>query len=254
MQEQQASLFNKEKNMRALLMTKKQQWWWQPDPSRTIFYYDFEDSSNRLADNSWNWNNASWSSYITYTEVWWQNVAQTTQINSWININSAFASSIWTWDFAMSCWIYIIDPWSWRYPLLFWTRYDSNTWWIVIFFDPYNVNGKWNHIVYNDLWTNPRPWSITASTLYNNWHNFVVTRINWTVYCYIDCSLDLTFTDNNSFASSWTWALLSRPTSWAPQSFPALAKWDKFILEKVWWTVDDIVNYYNNTKSIYWIS
>jgi hypothetical protein len=34
--------------------------WWQPDPSRTIFYYDFEQN---LDDSSGNWNNITSSNW-----------------------------------------------------------------------------------------------------------------------------------------------------------------------------------------------
>ena len=227
---------------------------WKPDASRTVWYYDFEDSNNRLKDTSWNNNNLTDWPNINYETVWWQTVAVTTATRWWFNLQSSYAYGIWNWNYTMSCWIYFIDSWAGRYPFFYWTAYTANSWAMQLFFDPKGVNWLWNHIVYNDLWTNLRAWTITASWLYNWWHNIVVTRISWTTYCYIDANLDTSFTDTGSFASSGTWCLLSRQPTWAPQYFNAWAKWDKFILEKVWWTAGTVEKYYNWTKDIYEVS
>lgn len=233
--------------------------WWQPNPSRTIFYYDFEDSNNRLADTSWNNNDATSATYITYSQESWQYVAETTNTSWWIDIPGSYWSTIGTWDFAMSCWVYIENPWSRAYPCLFAVRYD---WWNAnscIWFDPNNTISdsypSWSWVKREFLdGAVCYKWTIDPTTLYNWWHNFVMTRNNWTVTCYIDTNIDISFTETWTFPNAWNWCLLSRPTTWAPQSFPAWAKWDKFILENVWRSQQNVTDYFNQTKSLYGIS
>lgn len=224
--------------------------WWTPDPSRTIFYYDFEDSSDRLKDTSWNNNNATWSGDITYTEVWWQYVALANPYGR-IIVNTAVWGSIWTWDFAISFWMYFISP-GWTTPMIFWISSNDYPYaWPNIFFD---VGWK---ILYRMNATDQQYWTASTSSLYSWWHHIVMTRNNWEVICYCDGNVDASWTDTISTfptQTNQTWWIIGR-ASWSWQHWNnAWAMWDKFILEKVWWSATDVTNYYNSTKSIYWIS
>ena len=81
----------------------------------------------------------------------------------------------------------------------------------------------------------------------------LVTRSSWTVTCYIDWEQDAQFTDNTSLPSScWQNWMLSRPNL-QDQCFSAWAMWDKYILENIAWSADDITSYYNQTKWTYWL-
>lgn len=230
--------------------------WWTPDPSRTIFYYDFEDSSNRLADTSWNGNNATSASGIAYEQVWWQYVATLSSGGGTITINWLYGASIGTWDFTVSFWHYPVQPSSYNYPMMFGMSSNNSPYpWPNIFFDPHNRNGLWNKVIFRITGAAQKASTTSASSLYNGWHHIVMTRNSWVITCYIDANSEVSWTDGTtSFPTSWSnlWVLISRWV-WSSQDFPAWAKWDKFILEKVWWSAADVTNYYNQTKWIYWL-
>ena len=227
---------------------------WKPDPTRTVFYYDFEDSNNRLADSSWNNNNATGATNITYSTVGTQTVAETTAGGGGITIPQNLYGNIGTWDFALSFWLYCIDTTNTQYPMLFWLATLTSPYpWINIFFNPRNAYNMGNATLWRLTWNNSQTGYKTASTLVWWWHHFVMTRNSWTVDCYIDATLDQTFTDNTSLPSyCWQNRMLSRVGN-TSQSFPAWAKGDKYILEKVWWSSQDVTNYYNWTKWNYWL-
>ena len=232
---------------------------WQPDPSRTIFYYDFEDSSNRLKDTSWNNNDAISVSNITYWTVWGQTVAQTTWVvPCGININWNISWSIGTGDFTVSFWTYCVDPWNNNCsPAIFSVFYNASPrTWISIFYNPRNAYSQWDAVLWRLTWSNQKAWTRQASTMNNAWHHFVMTRSSWTVTCYLDGVQDVApYTDNTALPSNnnTQWYLLSRSNE-ASQSFPSWAKGDKYILENVWRTAQEISDYYNLTKWDYWIS
>ena len=228
---------------------------WHPDPTRTIFYYDLEDSNDRLADSSWNNNDAIWTTAITYSQVWNEYVAETTWNPCGITIDGTLWSSIGSWDFAISFWTYFVNPAiSDGYPMLFWMNDPSNKW-PNIFFNPNNAYSMWQAVLWRMQWGSwQHPWSIDATTLLNGWHHLVMTRNSWTLTAYIDWVLDVTWSDSTSFpTTAGVQCLLSRPNDqW--QSFWSWAKWDKFILENVAWSATDVTNYFNQTKWDYWIS
>lgn len=215
--------------------------WWQPDPTRTLFYFEFEDNLNDSSDNH---NDATWSN-LSYIDVWWQKVVQAgTDCN--ISVPQLWAS-IGSWDFALSFWLNPVAPSSWRYPMLFWMWTDTS-YYAYIFYDPLNVTGWWDTILRMVGWSN---YYWTASDLYNWWHHLVMTRISWTVYCYIDKVEVGHFSGNTAFTSGGTSYILSRANAWNTQTWDTPAKADKYILEKVWWSVDDVKDYYDQTKSTY---
>ena len=233
------------------------QWWWQPNPSRTIFYYDFENSSNRLEDTSWNGNNALYASDILYPTVWGQSVAETDSYSWYIQIDWTIGWSIGSGDFAVSFWLYPVDPDS-NCPMIFWLYYnDSPYTWPIIFYDPKGLNRQWDVILFRMSWgsaSNQHPSTTTASSLYNSWHHIVMTRNSWTVSCYIDWALETSWSgDTEAFPTAYADGYVLSRSVWSSQTFTPWAKWDKFILENVWWSASDVADYYNQTKWIYWL-
>lgn len=233
--------------------------WWQPW-ANTIFYYDFENNTN---DSSWNNHNITVFSWMWYETVWWQEVAKVTNASWYIQIDPSWTSWIGSWDFAISFWFYPVTvPWwgTWRYPMLFWI-YDANSpyGWPTIFFDPNDRNGHWDCIYFRMRGNGSsyeHPSTTTASSLYNGWHHVVMTRNSGNVSCYID----------NVLETSWSWDTISFPTSsysaylfsrwdYADQTrWTTWAKADKYIFESKARTVQEISDYYNQTKSLYGIS
>lgn len=217
-------------------------WEWQPDPSRTIFYYDFEQNTN---DSSWNWNNITGSYNITYSQVWWQYVVVAWN-NPSVSTDPSYSASIGTWDFAISFWIYPVHS-STNTPMMFgifsWDRPDYA--WPTIFMDT-------DKTMLVRMTASDQQQTSETLTM-NTWQHIVMTRNSWTVKFYLDSTEILSWSDNTSFAQNHMFAyIFSRWDS--SQRFYSWAMWDKFILENVAWTAQDVVDYFNSTKSLYWVS
>ena len=230
---------------------------WQPDASRTIFYYEFE---NNLDDSSGNWHNITSSTGVWYSTVWWQQVLIATNNVSWLEVSPSWTSGIWSWDFAFSFWLYPVQPSLYHYPMLVGISYNNSPYaWPTIFYDAFNLNGNWDCIFFRMRW-----WSqayehastTTASSLYNSWHHIVMTRISWVVSCYIDWILETSWSgDTESFPTSNYAGRIFARSDYSDQSRGTTgAMTDKFILENVGWTTQEISNYFNRTKWDYWIS
>lgn len=227
--------------------------------ANTLVYYQFEQNLN---DSSGNGYNITTSSDYSFVEVWWQYVVQDEwSIRLWLPY--APFNTIWTWDFAISFWFYPIMPTntSNREPVVLWCSRSASPYiWPWIFYDYYGYGDEWmtnpDKKIY---WRTARwvygLWGLTADYI-NWWHHFVMTRISWTVYCYIDkvlvcqylSSSDISgitnlggFVGNSSNREPQWWG-----TSWA--------KWDSLILENIWWTSQKVSDYFDQTKATYWIS
>lgn len=226
-----------------------------PDPSRTIFYYDFEDSNNRLADSSGNANNARMGLSMKYVLEGQQYVATPYSDSGGIWLTSTIWTGIGSWDFTISFWIYpVLPPTSSYYPMMFGIFSESSPYdWPTIFFDPYGKNSSGDAIKFRMVQWGDHYWNHTASSLVNRRHHIVMTRNDWVISCYIDNKLDTTRNDNTSVpvSSADGWLLSRGRASSIPQYRIRDAKWDKFILENVGRSAADVSNYYNTTKSLY---
>lgn len=212
--------------------------WRQPDPTRTLFYFDFEQS---LSDLSWNWNNPIASSWIWYEEVGWQYVVKNTTSTPYIQMSNSVWNSIS--DFTISFRIYP-KKWSWQWDVLLFWHFNSNSpfAWPNIFY-----MASWPILV-RMTWNNPK---FPCYLLENTRQHLVFTRMNWICYLYLNSVLQLSWEDT----TSRTWSefyIFSRnmPT----QQFKATwTMWDKFIHENIWRTQENVSKYFNKTKSIYWL-
>lgn len=242
--------------------TEKQirpKWEWQPWVN-TLVYYQFEQNLNDSSGNGYNITTASSYSFV---EVWWQYVVQ----DGWsinLRLPSSPINTIWTWDFTISFWLYPIVPTnvSNREPMIF--AFGASTYpfpWPTIFFDYY---GYWDEYVSNPnnkiIWRlerspdNGAAWWV-CSNLVNGWHNLVMSRISGVVKCYVDkeqvCQFSSSTNINNTIDGYFVWAALN----WSPQWWgTSWAKWDSLILENIWWTSQNVSDYFDTTKATYWIS
>lgn len=103
-----------------------------------------------------------------------------------------------------------------------------------------------------ELWNNPySPYQLTGSKTINDWvrHNICVVK-NWTSYTvYVDWVQDTTGT--SSFSISYTNNRVWLHTNGSSIPFNWLI--DNMIIESSVWDSDYITNYYNSTKSNYWL-
>lgn len=179
---------------------------------------------------------------IQFTQVWtitldseWANFGN----KSWLTWDSP---SIISGDFTFSSWINPTTAWTGANIILIgqaypwrWYRYGSNNsaWYI------------WFTLTSVIDWSNGRPFS----ALYWWWHNLVLTRRWTTNTMYVD----------NVVLGSYNWT--STPSStqiivWSHSQDPIInLEWhvNEIIIEWVWRTATDVVNYYNLTKWNYWL-
>ena len=206
-------------------------WTWTPW-ANTVAYYPL-DSTNTVNDMSWNWKTMTnnWATFGTYAGVSCMNT------QSWY-LKRTSCIFTGTWTFTMNFWAY-------RY-------YDSNDYENAIMIwasSGDNSLGAWvyNDKVYTFWWNGDHNSWYTMNT--GKWYNIVVTRTSNTWTIYVDG------------VSRWSWTVSFNPTSWVT----TIGSWfdggskrpwylSEMIMENVCWTSTEVSNYFNNTKSKYWIS
>lgn len=210
--------------------------WWTPWEN-TIAYYPLT-SSTTTSDMSWNSRTLTnnWTTFWTYQ---WVDCAYLTASKkylatptlTWSDIKTISVWAYWNWTFypntstyavLFTYWvlnsntkIYIYDKSDGKLYFEYdWTNYKIST--------PY-VSGAWYNLV------------ITIGTdtkMYINW-NYIWSCNNWTPTNWVLCFW--TFTWNTQSTDTYYWWI------------------SKLILESSIWSATDVSNYYNQTKSNYWL-
>ena len=211
-------------------MVYKKKKWWKPW-ANTLIYYNFEDNIN---DQSWNSRNATSGWTISY----WT----TTQGKKYINLSS---------------WWLVFPNLSYSTPTTFAVRFkqnsssgddwvfDMSTWW----WDGVIMRVRWTQFAtrYPNWWTSKSvsfgtSWSLAVVSCSSSWINYYM---NWN-----STAVWTTTAWNSTYTASWSriW------TEWQSnyERNQDLYVWS-FIIENKAWTVDDYINYYNLTKSNYWL-
>ena len=214
--------------------------------------YEFEPSSSTIAywplnsetlytDQSGNWKNLTnvWTTIWTYQWVscaynnWdknkyaWLNSPLTTS-------NNSFTASLWfysLWDSAN--WQSLIQWWYWQTTQAFNMALNKNVmsvWW----------------------WSNDTSLNVTKI---NQWVHYIITY-NWTtIKAYVNSELVLTVNLNYTIPTSAKTSLMCNyvRTDWAT-SDPLNWYLSNVIVENKVWTVEEVSKYYNQNKSLYWIT
>lgn len=224
-----------------------------PTPKRepwanTMGYYTMDDDIlNHATIGStfpdWDINTAAFST----TRVHWTNTKSlycNGSTYAYLPASSEFA--FWTNDFTISFWVYS-ETTSWQRPWIisnYWNvQADWDYWWRIA--DRMDNN--------NIAWWSAKPttaWSFvderTNISLYNNWwHNVVFTRINWVFYFYVD-NVWKTYSGSptgqiwrNSMIAFWM-----NISDW----YYSKCYLNDVIFENVWWSAQDVSDYYDLTK------
>lgn len=222
----------------------KQEQEWQPWEN-TLLYMEFNDN---LDDETGN--NTMTGSWIDYEIIWNKKCVRLTSISGWISWPWNLMSSVGTWDFTTAFWFYPVGSSDW--PVMFanakstsprnWCQlfmcYDSRRW----------LNNQVSyHMTQTWHWS-----SMSATSLNNSWHHFVFTRINGICYWYIDWQEAFTsWSDNSTLSDVNSLYILNRADQSDQQRDSAWVKMSELIVEKQWWTAEEITAYYNLTKSNY---
>lgn len=207
-------------------------WGWQPW-ANTIAYYPLESNVN---DYSWNWYNLS-PTNITYTTLSsWLKVATFNGSSSKATTSSFLNQS---WDFTTSMWFYG-DNITASLAVMRCNAASDSSWRV------WDIHKDVNRIraIMNGGGVSTNEQGFTNNT----WYHMVVTK-EWTTWkIYINTVLKGTAASNYSGSTNMAlWYI-----QYANDRF---WKWyiSKFILEDKARTAQEIADYYNQTKSNYWL-
>ena len=205
---------------------------WKPW-SNTLAYYKFDWNLN---DSSWNSRNFTSNWTVSYwTETWW---GKYIYFNSWAYTNNLSIPYKSDWYTISLCGKYVS-----------WNKY-------LLDFQPSTSASQWNRFQYlssTSLYIGWGSW-ITVPNM-SNWYNMVIVNtgnksklyMNWEYKWYADlASWDTT---SQYFRLNSVWYTNSNYWNYAWPNY----MW-RLIVENKWWTEDEIVNDFNNIKSLYWIS
>lgn len=202
--------------------------YWSPN-ANTIAYFPFEEDQ---LDHSWNWltiNNTLTKETIGYS--------LTQAMSNTFVANSTFIKFVWCWYIVNS-----INSSSYALGILWTTNLGGSVYYA---WNPTSsqrnkiLTYQWSNfsVVWNTDWMSYYNWHYLAFSFYN-WvlyvcKDWVVTvQYNWTPYDYWDCNIGL--------MQKWSWVNFK-------------ITYSNLIAESEWWSEEEIVNYYNKTKSTYWL-
>ena len=220
--------------------------WWQPW-ANTILYYDFEHTSWTTETNlaTWqSWYNGTYSgtptiwtlsSWKKYFNTWWNTYLET---NSWF-------STVNYGNCTVCVWMNVVETWA---KSLFWQSWwDTPSQYWTIFCERLS---NWNYQVeiWKPVWLN-----ITGDSW---WQLLIMTSDGSTLNVYRNgnttpiASKSATAWNANSTKLYVWWAVRYWNTS------PGIwnAYFGSFIVENKVWTTQEMSDYFDQTKSLYWIS
>ena len=204
--------------------------------ANTLLYFPLENNAIDTVNNV-----SLTSSWTTnYTTVWWVKSAEFTKSN-WLYNNNV--NVIPQWDVAKTFSLWLYTKWSnqgWSGIAQIWSAWAWNVFWL------------WNY-----TWTAnlimTRYWSVsnTYTPTLNTWTHIVATYNNSIWKMYANWSLVVTW--NTTAPTSW-YSLYIWQNAW--ETYVAgTYYWNisSVILELWEWTAQDVLDYYNQTKSNYWL-
>ena len=232
---------------------------WAPS-SNTLLYYPL---TSNFVDHMWPW--STWVAHWSVT--FYANPGSTT----WCYVN--WASSVYvTW---MSIWI----NWRSTCTMNVWANFISKTehWNLVWYnsnynhtqpFKLYSSTSSDNKVYINIMrWTSSSDsWSIWMwndwTLLLNSWyHNFCITVDNLVVKFYLDwvnawCGVSWGRADSYTMPRAIaSWSSECQLWRWWYYWSWRTARWyvRDYIVETIAWSEDDVLNYFENTKSNFWL-
>jgi hypothetical protein len=218
--------------------------WWQPWVN-TICYYPLNSTYN-FTDQSWNNRDLSWT--------WWTIQDYNGVSCMYLEWNMYNTSLSWVLtQFTINCY-YNLKTTSDHYFLTFWMKntnwLDTDPWFFMCWDFNWRPNGYGFWVQYCTSNSTFGAISIGTSAssewVLGTWYNWVLTWDGTTIKLYRDWVLLKTqaWTDNSSRDTIFFWF-------WANQTKLYISN---AIIETTVRTDSDVLNYYNQTKSNYWIS
>lgn len=222
---------------------------WKPW-SNTIMYLPLEKDWNDYSGNN---HNLTWSWTPAYTISWW-----TKQVTSF-NGSTLWMINSLSWSYTNYTFNVRAKPTSYSNAHLLWNA-NASSW-------QDNIYLTWCHTSYPIWWNHDfgfqyRVWSWSYTVLYwtanrtlNAWYNFCVIGSSSWVTWYVNGTQIFT-TSASSAIKLVSW----QNDIWWFYRIDQWTKWDyfnwymsEFIFENKTWTAQEISEYYNDTKSKYWL-
>ena len=227
---------------------------WQPW-ANTVLYYSFDNdtastSYDGAGSENWSWYNDSW----TYQDVtigkccslWWA--------SKYMTIPQPFTYP--TDNFTFSMWLAYTDYSSNQSRAIFskWNGGSSSSWaYLMIYQYKGKICGDVPYASGNLFLT----WDLHDAYGATTWHNVVMTRSGTSWKTYVDWNSTPVTTTTGNYTLDWTtyWAYIgTNNNSTGVERVGYNWLLDEFIIENVVWSWQDVSDYYNLTKSMYWIS
>lgn len=208
-------------------------WWWQPW-ANTIWYWKLEENTDATVWTTQGSNNVTFTTLASGKKVWVFNgsnsMVRTDALATGTNNTYLFRCKknwSWTWENV----VVNLSWWSGKKGLA--SRTNTSPW--------QYLNSRYS------AWVNI-PWATSTNT----WYHIAVTQnSSWTIV-YLNWTQVSTNSETwaNSNTRAWIWCNDNNP-NW--QDF---FNWNisEVIVENVTRTAQEISDYYNQTKSLYWIS
>ncbi len=220
--------------------------WWSPWAD-TLAYYPF--TSDRKDYSSY-WNDVTSANSTILTTVWWVDCMDMNNSYCTINLWSSSPLLVKTLPYTIVFWTKAKDSWLSRAFAINWYENWSRGWSGIT-----TPTSSWWQLevrAWNTTNTNTK-WYAGSSYANTNWHLYVASWGTSWLNVYVDWNTTPVKT------TSWT----TWPTNngsplkiWQRQDSTVCGNWyiSRVIIEKKAWTAQDAADYYNETKSIYWIS
>lgn len=206
---------------------------WKPW-ANTLAYYPLKED---VLDHSGNWNNGSWNPNSFADGVanysWNSTTLPTSLVSSWTRTVSVWLNGAWPYD---------------KIVAVLW-QHTNVDYWFNIWFNRNAWGTYYNWVL---------QWPQGSGTVYNYlealpsqltwWHYVVAQRDISKIYIYVDGVFK--WEDTYSWLSNNTFYL------WYDHWYAGWAwtgKVSELIFEDKIWTADEITDYYNQTKSNYWL-
>ena len=210
--------------------------WWEPW-SNTLVYYPLNWNANDL---SWNWKNGT-ASNITWNS-WWDRGCAYFNWNSYISVPSLWTNANITISFRMNSTENIVNWWDfimiWGYV---WSSNNAIT--LMTYSKKLNIQTRTtNHNLDMVSTVNICDWI---------WHYITVIATWSTAIWYIDWVSNVTNTNSYYTLPPLTNIRIWMHTWWSANKYTWYI--DNMIIENRQRTAQEIQDYYNNTKSNYWL-
>lgn len=210
---------------------------WQPWDN-TVAYWQFT-SDTELTDGSWNWYTLSYGSTPSFWVNAWVDCIKPASSSWYLYRNTMAWMPKWASERTISLWVYTVSSWSNAIYLFSYWSWSSSAGNAQISINMYNLTLR---AFYSSSWYLSKWWMELGK-----WYNIVITY-DWTTYkLYVNWVMSDSIwvaLNTTAVSSSYQMRLFYTSSAWY---------WSDTIIESVAWSDSDVVEYYNQTKSKYWL-